>query len=73
MRSAVLSLPLLAGAVTAQVEHMYTATKSADVYAAQATAETASPTSNVKGKAFDRFVTIWLENTDYDLAEGEGS
>lgn len=30
----------------------------------QATALTLSPTSNVKGKAFDRFVVIWLENTD---------
>lgn len=27
----------------------------------------------VKGKAFDRFVTIWLENTDYDLAAGDPS
>ncbi|KKY18035.1 putative acid phosphatase [Phaeomoniella chlamydospora] len=46
----------------------YTATSTAAVYAAQATAKTSSPTSNVKGKAFDRFVVIWLENTDYDMA-----
>lgn len=25
----------------------------------------------VKGKAFDRFAIIWLENTDYDLAVGD--
>ncbi|KAF2819961.1 phosphoesterase-domain-containing protein [Ophiobolus disseminans] len=25
----------------------------------------------VKGKAFDRFAIIWLENTDYDLAAGD--
>lgn len=25
----------------------------------------------VKGKAFDRFAVIWLENTDYDLAVGD--
>jgi acid phosphatase len=25
----------------------------------------------VKGKAFDRFAVIWLENTDYDLAAGD--
>jgi acid phosphatase len=27
----------------------------------------------VKGKAFDRFVVIWLENTDYSLAIGDPS
>jgi hypothetical protein len=26
----------------------------------------AAATHYVSGKAFDRFVTIWLENTDYD-------
>ncbi|KAJ2985964.1 hypothetical protein NUW58_g5260 [Xylaria curta] len=65
------SLPaalLLAGGVAAQVENMYTATGTAAVAAAAATAKTLSPTSNVKGKAFDRFVVIWLENTDYDMA-----
>lgn len=46
----------------------YTATDSANVYAAQATAVTLSPTSNIKGKAFDRFVVVWLENTDYSKA-----
>jgi acid phosphatase len=25
----------------------------------------------IKGKAFDRFAVIWLENTDYDLASGD--
>ncbi|RMZ83006.1 hypothetical protein DV737_g1764, partial [Chaetothyriales sp. CBS 132003] len=46
----------------------YTATDASDVYAAQATAKSSSPTSNVSGKAFDRFVIIWLENTDYTMA-----
>ncbi|KAF2709449.1 phosphoesterase-domain-containing protein [Pleomassaria siparia CBS 279.74] len=27
----------------------------------------------IKGKAFDRFAVIWLENTDYDLAIGDPS
>jgi len=35
-----------------------TATDPADVYAAQATALTQSPTSKVKGRAFDRYVSI---------------
>lgn len=48
-----------------------TATDVADVYAAQATALTESPTSNVKGKAFDRYVSIWFENTDYDMAAAD--
>ncbi|PNS14250.1 hypothetical protein CAC42_6763 [Sphaceloma murrayae] len=48
-----------------------TATRPADVQAAQATARTDSPTSAIKGKAFDRFVTIWLENTDYEAAAAD--
>ncbi|KAF4628201.1 hypothetical protein G7Y89_g9949 [Cudoniella acicularis] len=48
-----------------------TATDAADVYAAQATALTESPTSHVKGKVFDRYVSIWFENTDYDMAAAD--
>ncbi|KAI8952971.1 phosphoesterase family-domain-containing protein [Xylaria longipes] len=50
---------------------MYTATASASIAAARATALTLSPTSNVKGKTFDRFVHIFLENEDYDIAAGD--
>jgi hypothetical protein len=32
---------------------------------------TRSPVTSVKGKQFNRFVTIWLENTDYDKAAGD--
>jgi hypothetical protein len=31
----------------------------------------AATSSIVKGKTFDRFVSIWLENTDYDKAAGD--
>lgn len=48
-----------------------TATDPANVYAAQATALTLSPTSKVKGKSFDRYVSIWFENTDFDIAAGD--
>lgn len=68
MRSFAPSLALLAGGVAAQIENMYTATGTAAVAAAAATAKTLSPTSQVKGKAFDRFAVIWLENTDYEMA-----
>lgn len=57
--------------VTSLESDIYTATVNTSVYAAQATAPTAKfPKTNtyVKGKAFDRFITIWLENTDYDKA-----
>lgn len=37
------------------------------------TAKTNHITSNVKGAAFNRFITIWLENTDYDKAAEDGS
>lgn len=38
----------------------------ASIYAAQETVQPSSPTSNVKGAAFDRIVQIWLENMDFD-------
>ncbi|KAI0453004.1 phosphoesterase family-domain-containing protein [Xylaria acuta] len=50
---------------------MYTATASASIEAARATALTLSPTSNVGGKTFDRFVQIFLENEDFDIAAGD--
>ena len=33
--------------------------------------DTLSPTSSVKGKAFDRFVNIFLENADFDVAAAD--
>ena len=46
----VLTIGALAIAGVAAQADIYTATKSADVAAAKATAKTAQPTSNVKGK-----------------------
>lgn len=60
----------LAGTSAAQYSYN-TATSTAAVEAAAATARTDSPTSNVCGKAFDRFVTIWLENTDFTAAQAD--
>lgn len=72
MRANTLGLLGAAGVVIAQSQStQYTATGTAEVDAARATAKTLSPTSNVKGKAFDRLAIIWLENTDYDLAAGD--
>ncbi|TVY38918.1 Phosphate-repressible acid phosphatase [Lachnellula occidentalis] len=48
-----------------------TASDTADVHAAQATARTSSHTSHVKGQAFDRYVSIWFENTDFDMAAAD--
>ncbi|KAH7386283.1 phosphoesterase family-domain-containing protein [Cadophora sp. MPI-SDFR-AT-0126] len=59
----------LVARVIAQTQ--YTATAAAEVEKAEATALTLSPTSNVVGKTFDRFVTIWCENTDYSMAAGD--
>lgn len=58
-------------AAAAFAQDQYTATSASDVYAAQATAITRSPTSHVPGKAFDRIAIIWLENTDYTMAAGD--
>ncbi|KAF2032224.1 phosphoesterase-domain-containing protein [Setomelanomma holmii] len=38
---------------------------------AVATVASAQLPTWIKGKAFDRFAIIWLENTDYDLAAGD--
>ncbi|KAL4976043.1 phosphoesterase family-domain-containing protein [Aspergillus desertorum] len=43
----------------------------AEIAAAQATVKPYSPVSDVHGKSFRRFVNIWLENTDYDVAASE--
>ncbi|OAQ72263.1 acid phosphatase [Pochonia chlamydosporia 170] len=52
-------------------ETKYTATASADVAKAAATAKTSSPTSHVKGKAFDRLAIIYFENQNYDKSFGD--
>lgn len=49
----------------------YTATGTTAIAAAKATAKTLSPTSSVPGKNFNRFVNIWLENTDFDKAAAD--
>ncbi|KAK9376556.1 phosphoesterase family-domain-containing protein [Lipomyces chichibuensis] len=41
------------------------------IEAAAATAVPEEYTSTVSGKVFDRFVIVWLENTDYDAAYGQ--
>ncbi|KAK4449045.1 phosphoesterase family-domain-containing protein [Podospora aff. communis PSN243] len=65
MKSFFASLALMGGAV-AQLQ--YTSTASSAVAAARATALTLSPTSNVPGNKFERYVQIFLENTDYSKA-----
>ena len=62
---------LLAAASLSAAQYQYTASGTAEVAAARATALTSSPTSHVKGKAFDRIAVIWLENTDYDMAKND--
>ncbi|KAK4545484.1 hypothetical protein LTR36_002834 [Oleoguttula mirabilis] len=58
--------------VTSLEPNVYTATVNTSVYAAQATAPTSKqPKHYVPGKSFDRFITIWLENTDFDKAASD--
>jgi len=65
------SLAFLALVGTAVSQTQYTSTAASAVEKARATALTESPTSNIAGKTFDRFVTIWCENTDYSIAAGD--
>jgi acid phosphatase len=65
---------ILAGLAVASAQTVAvtnTATDSAAVASERATAVASTPTSAVKGKAFNRFVNIMMENTDYDLAAGD--
>jgi hypothetical protein len=41
------------------------------VLASVATIAASASADYVEGKAFNRFITIWLENTDYDKAAGD--
>ncbi|KAH9825618.1 Phosphoesterase family [Teratosphaeria destructans] len=64
---------LVASAAAAAVKSLepdaFTATATKSVYAAQATAATYEHNSSyVPGRVFDRFITIWMENTDYSKA-----
>lgn len=61
----------VAFSTTSHAQTQYTSTGTAAVAAAKATAKTLSPTSSVPGKTFDRFVNIWLENTDFDIAAAD--
>lgn len=65
------SLLLLSIGSGAWAQTQYTSTATSAAAKAAATALTLSPTSKVVGKTFDRFVQIWLENTDYSLAAGD--
>lgn len=58
---------------SAYAQTQYTSTGTAAVEKARATALTLSPTSNVVGSTFNRFVTIWCENTDYSIAAADRS
>jgi acid phosphatase len=71
MRASIIAAISLASLSVASPLSSPTATDAANVYAAQATALSRSPTSSVKGKAFDRYVSIWFENTDYDMAAAD--
>ncbi|CAG8961198.1 hypothetical protein HYFRA_00013254 [Hymenoscyphus fraxineus] len=64
-------ISLLLGSLHVTAQTQYTATAPAAVEKARATALTLSPTSNVQGRSFNRFVTIWCENTDFDIAAGD--
>lgn len=64
------SLACLASALavaSASLEYPTTA----EVEAAAATVQPLSPTSNVQGLAFNRFVNIWFENQDYETVAAD--
>lgn len=51
----------------------HTATGTAEVAAAAATALTESPTSNKEGRAFNRIAQIYLETTAFENAVADGT
>lgn len=77
MKTVSLSILAAAGALAANSEPTYTTSRVpystiepslASISAAQATVQPLSPTSSVKGLAFDRIIQIWLENTNYNVS-----
>ena len=56
---------------TSELTVSHTATGTADIAAAQATALTESSTSDVRGRAFDRILFIYLETTSYENATAD--
>ncbi|CZR64177.1 related to phosphate-repressible acid phosphatase precursor [Phialocephala subalpina] len=62
---------IMGTATSTLAQTQYTSTASSAVAKARATALTESPTSNVVGESFNRFVTIWCENTDYSMAAAD--
>ncbi|QSZ32749.1 hypothetical protein DSL72_002328 [Monilinia vaccinii-corymbosi] len=73
LRKALIVSNALVASVFAEGYSSYspTSTAYADVIAAQAVAKTSSPVTYVKGKAFNRFVNIWFENTDFETARAD--
>ena len=62
----------LSSVAAAQLQpNTYTATATKSVHNAQATAKTSHSTSNVAGAAFNRYVVLYCENTDFSSAAGD--
>jgi len=68
MRLFLILAVLVACATVGYSKEQYTSTAVAAVDPARATAKTLSLVSSIKGKKFDRFVSIWLENQNYTIA-----
>jgi hypothetical protein len=66
MHAKLLAILAAAGLAAAIPQTQYTSTATNAVAAAAATAKTESPTSHVKGKAFDRIAIIYLETTAFN-------
>ncbi|KAF7715447.1 Uncharacterized protein PECH_007131 [Penicillium ucsense] len=59
----------LAAAETSSVQYP----TAAEIEAARESVLPFSPVSNVKGAAFNRFVNIWIENTDFDTTAADAN
>ncbi|KAJ5139756.1 Acid phosphatase [Penicillium atrosanguineum] len=65
---------LLAAAVLARAQIATTSEPAiSQITAAAASTKPESPTSDVKGLAFDRFYQVWLENIDYEDAAADSN
>jgi hypothetical protein len=66
-----LTLSAFLGGVLGQTSIPYTSTAASALPSDAATARTESPTSNVRGKAFDRILTVYLETTAFGNATAD--
>ena len=65
---AISAIPLDSQTLAIHSKDTWASTRPDIIFSQRSEAPTLSPTSQVKGRTFNRFVQIWFENSDFDIA-----